>query len=244
MCAWVQPDIGVIVNIGPVHLERMRSLDGIVAAKAEILEQAATAPPCSTSTPTAWPRWPTGWPPAGKRVVRVARPSAPAADVVRPRRRRRAPTRSRCTSPAELRHRISDTTAQAGQRGRRPRPRARPRPRRWTPSLAPARLAARSASTARRSRRSAEGRDRSSTTRSRRTRPARRPSLALLDRLAARSGRAVVVTPGHGGARAGCQFEENRQFAVDADDVATDLVIVGPDEPQGPAGRGRPPRHR
>ena len=42
MCRWVQPDVAAIVNIGPVHLERMRTLDAIVAAKAEIFEQAAT----------------------------------------------------------------------------------------------------------------------------------------------------------------------------------------------------------
>lgn len=38
MCAWVRPDIGVMTAIGPVHLERMGSLDGIVAAKREILD--------------------------------------------------------------------------------------------------------------------------------------------------------------------------------------------------------------
>jgi UDP-N-acetylmuramoyl-tripeptide--D-alanyl-D-alanine ligase len=36
MCTWVRPDIGAIVAIGPVHLERMRSLDEIVLAKSEI----------------------------------------------------------------------------------------------------------------------------------------------------------------------------------------------------------------
>jgi len=36
MCRWVRPDIGAIVAIGPVHLERMRSLDEIVLAKSEI----------------------------------------------------------------------------------------------------------------------------------------------------------------------------------------------------------------
>ncbi|MEO1062569.1 MAG: UDP-N-acetylmuramoyl-tripeptide--D-alanyl-D-alanine ligase [Actinomycetota bacterium] len=41
MCAWVQPDIGVMTAIGPVHLERMLTLDGIVEAKREILEGAS-----------------------------------------------------------------------------------------------------------------------------------------------------------------------------------------------------------
>lgn len=43
MCDWIQPDIAVITAIGPVHLERVGSIEGIVAAKAEILEGAATA---------------------------------------------------------------------------------------------------------------------------------------------------------------------------------------------------------
>ena len=38
LCEWVQPQIGVVTAIGPVHLERMRSLDTIVEAKSEILE--------------------------------------------------------------------------------------------------------------------------------------------------------------------------------------------------------------
>ncbi|MBI1843486.1 MAG: hypothetical protein HYR89_02575 [Actinobacteria bacterium] len=40
LCSWVRPDIAVICAIGPVHLERMGSLDAIVEAKAEILEHA------------------------------------------------------------------------------------------------------------------------------------------------------------------------------------------------------------
>jgi UDP-N-acetylmuramoyl-tripeptide--D-alanyl-D-alanine ligase len=42
LCAWVKPDIGVITAIGPMHLERVGSIEGIVAAKSEILEGAAT----------------------------------------------------------------------------------------------------------------------------------------------------------------------------------------------------------
>lgn len=38
LCRWVKPDIGVITSIGPVHLERLGSIDAIVEAKAEILE--------------------------------------------------------------------------------------------------------------------------------------------------------------------------------------------------------------
>ena len=43
MTRWIKPDIGVITAIGPVHLERMKTLDGIVAAKEEILEPVDTA---------------------------------------------------------------------------------------------------------------------------------------------------------------------------------------------------------
>ena len=42
LCRWIPPDVSVITAIGPVHLERMGSLDVIVRAKAEILEQART----------------------------------------------------------------------------------------------------------------------------------------------------------------------------------------------------------
>lgn len=43
LCAWIEPTVGVITAIGPVHLERFGSLDRIVEAKAEILERARTA---------------------------------------------------------------------------------------------------------------------------------------------------------------------------------------------------------
>jgi UDP-N-acetylmuramoyl-tripeptide--D-alanyl-D-alanine ligase len=43
MCSWVRPEISVITAIGPVHLERMRALDNIAAAKSEILEAAQVA---------------------------------------------------------------------------------------------------------------------------------------------------------------------------------------------------------
>ena len=38
ICSWLKPSIGVITSIGPVHLERMGSLENIVQAKSEILE--------------------------------------------------------------------------------------------------------------------------------------------------------------------------------------------------------------
>jgi UDP-N-acetylmuramoyl-tripeptide--D-alanyl-D-alanine ligase len=43
LCRWIPPDISVITAIGPVHLERMGSLEEIAAAKAEILADAAVA---------------------------------------------------------------------------------------------------------------------------------------------------------------------------------------------------------
>jgi UDP-N-acetylmuramoyl-tripeptide--D-alanyl-D-alanine ligase len=43
MCEWVTPEVAVITAIGPVHLERMRSLENIAEAKAEILEKALFA---------------------------------------------------------------------------------------------------------------------------------------------------------------------------------------------------------
>jgi UDP-N-acetylmuramoyl-tripeptide--D-alanyl-D-alanine ligase len=42
MCAWCPPDIAVVTAIGPVHLERMGSLDAIEAAKFEITRTAPT----------------------------------------------------------------------------------------------------------------------------------------------------------------------------------------------------------
>jgi UDP-N-acetylmuramoyl-tripeptide--D-alanyl-D-alanine ligase len=43
LCSWIKPDIAVITAIGPVHLERMGSVEAIVAAKREILEDAPVA---------------------------------------------------------------------------------------------------------------------------------------------------------------------------------------------------------
>jgi len=40
MCSWTRPEIAVICEIGPMHLERMKTVDTIVRAKAEITESA------------------------------------------------------------------------------------------------------------------------------------------------------------------------------------------------------------
>ena len=37
LAAIAEPDVGVITNIGPVHLEQMGSLEGVAQAKAELL---------------------------------------------------------------------------------------------------------------------------------------------------------------------------------------------------------------
>ena len=43
LCEWIPPDVAVITAIGPVHLERMRTEERILAAKAEILVEGAVA---------------------------------------------------------------------------------------------------------------------------------------------------------------------------------------------------------
>jgi len=40
MCEWATPEVAVITAIGPVHLERMRSVERIAASKAEIVRDA------------------------------------------------------------------------------------------------------------------------------------------------------------------------------------------------------------
>ncbi len=43
LCTWIPPEVAVITAIGPVHLERMRTEERILAAKSEILTENATA---------------------------------------------------------------------------------------------------------------------------------------------------------------------------------------------------------
>lgn len=43
LCDWVRPSVGVITAIGPMHLERVGSIEGIVAAKSEIIERTECA---------------------------------------------------------------------------------------------------------------------------------------------------------------------------------------------------------
>ena len=43
LAAICEPDVGVITNIGPVHLEQVGTLEGVARAKAELLEPVSTA---------------------------------------------------------------------------------------------------------------------------------------------------------------------------------------------------------
>ena len=43
MCAWIRPRVGVITAIGPVHLERVGTIERVVQAKREILDTAEVA---------------------------------------------------------------------------------------------------------------------------------------------------------------------------------------------------------
>jgi UDP-N-acetylmuramoyl-tripeptide--D-alanyl-D-alanine ligase len=218
MCRWVRPAIGVIVNIGPVHLERMRSLDGVVKAKAEITEDVETAVlnvsahGLATLADQLAAR--------GVRVVRVATAAGlEAADVVVVD----DGDGNLEVCAAGHRHRIEGTAAHAAN---------------VASALGvvlalgldvPAALGRLDSLPVAEHRqevsRSAKGVVVIDNTFS--SNPASAASsLALVRRLAERGARAVVVTPGM--VELGpLQAEENREFAVAADDAATDLVVVG-----------------
>jgi UDP-N-acetylmuramoyl-tripeptide--D-alanyl-D-alanine ligase len=217
MCSWVRPSIAAIVNIGPVHLERVGSLDGIVAAKSEIAADAGTVVlNVSAHGLAALADRLAG---GGKRVVRVATDHEIDADVDVVVERDgddlvvSAPgVAHRVTSaaqPANLASALGLVLA-VGMRiedvldrlASLPQPEHRQ-------ELA----------------RNDKGVVVIDNTFS--SNPASaRSSLELLARHAPRGGRAVVVTPGM--IELGrSQFDENRELAVLVDDVATDLVIVG-----------------
>lgn len=40
LCSWIPPEVAVLTALGPVHLERMKTLEAIAAAKREIFERA------------------------------------------------------------------------------------------------------------------------------------------------------------------------------------------------------------
>ena len=53
LAAICEPDVGVITNIGPVHLEQLGSLEGVAAAKAELLDGMAAG--CTGVVPSDEP---------------------------------------------------------------------------------------------------------------------------------------------------------------------------------------------
>jgi UDP-N-acetylmuramoyl-tripeptide--D-alanyl-D-alanine ligase len=69
LCSWCPPEIAVVTAIGPVHLERMGSLEAIERAKFEITERAATVVVNGDDERLA--RWVAPLAAAGKRVLVV-----------------------------------------------------------------------------------------------------------------------------------------------------------------------------
>ncbi|OYV65016.1 MAG: hypothetical protein B7X07_04545 [Actinobacteria bacterium 21-64-8] len=67
LCSWCPPDIAVVTAIGPVHLERMKTLETIEAAKHEITERAPVVVLNVDDERLA--RWPDSLRHDGKRVV-------------------------------------------------------------------------------------------------------------------------------------------------------------------------------
>lgn len=77
LCRWFPPEVAVVTAIGPVHLERMGSLDVVEAAKREITERASTV--VVNVDDRRLGTWPEALAAEGKRVVTAA--SASSADV-------------------------------------------------------------------------------------------------------------------------------------------------------------------
>ena len=78
MTAWCVPEVAVVTAIGPVHLERMKTLDVVEAAKREITERASTVVLNVDDARLA--RWTDSLRTAGKTVVRAGS-SSDQADV-------------------------------------------------------------------------------------------------------------------------------------------------------------------
>ena len=231
MCRWVQPDVAAIVNIGPVHLERMRTLDAIVAAKSEIFEQAATTTAVLNVDAHGLAALADRLASQGKRVIRVsahdttadAAVVAHAAGDADPHAATEAEGALDVWVHGQHRHRIAATTAQPSNVAAAvglvlaldlPLEVVLPRLDSLPESDHRQQVVT-----------SASGVTVIDNTFS--SNPASATaSLALLERLAEPQSRLVLVTPGM--VELGHQqFEANRTVAVAADDVATDLVIVG-----------------
>lgn len=81
LCDWCVPEIAVVTAIGPVHLERMGSLDVIESAKREITERASTV--VVNADDERLRRWPEDLRREGKRVVTAGSTSADVDVAVR-----------------------------------------------------------------------------------------------------------------------------------------------------------------
>ena len=218
MCAWVKPDIGVIVNIGPVHLERVGSLDGIVQAKAEITEGVSTSVLNVDAHGLA--ALADRLAAKGQRVIRVATSTATRADVAvvaRPDGSLRVLVQgAEVASVPAHRAQPSNVAAALGV--------VLALDLDLTPVL-PLLQSLPQAEHRMEVTTSANGVTVVDNTFS--SNPASAASsLALVDALAGNDARVAVVTPGmvELGDR---QAEENTAFAAAIDDVATDLLIVG-----------------
>jgi UDP-N-acetylmuramoyl-tripeptide--D-alanyl-D-alanine ligase len=217
MCSWVKPDIGVIANIGPVHLERVGSLDGIVAAKSEICEGTGTCVLNISAYRLAEVADRLAG--EGKRVIRVATEERADADVVVTP----AGDGSLQVRVGELTHTVTGTAAQPSNVASAlgvvlalDLPVATVLPRLDSLPQAEHRQAVSTSPT---------GVTIVDNTFS--SNPASADaSLTLLDRVAGPRARIAVVTPGMV-ELGSLQFEENRKFAAAAGELASDVVIVG-----------------
>ena len=72
LCRWLPPEVAVITAIGPVHLERFKSLDRTLAAKAEITVGAETVV-LNVDDPAPRRAWPTSSSPARDASSSLAR---------------------------------------------------------------------------------------------------------------------------------------------------------------------------
>ncbi len=77
LCSWCVPEIAVVTAIGPVHLERMKTLDGVEGAKFEVTERAKAVVVNVDDTRLA--RWPERLESLGVRVRSAASTRADAS---------------------------------------------------------------------------------------------------------------------------------------------------------------------
>jgi UDP-N-acetylmuramoyl-tripeptide--D-alanyl-D-alanine ligase len=216
LCGWVRPDVAVITAVGPVHLERFRSEERVLAAKAEILDGARCAvlvvddPRLAALAESCAAHGTTVWRASGRDAgADVGVTVGPGGLVVTVKGQEIATDLALQARPGN----VAAAVAVALELGVPPAEVARrlptlpTAPHRLEPSVNP------SAVTVLDDTYNAN--------------PAgARVALAALERLGTDAGRRVVVTPGmvELGRR---QAEENARFASEAAAVANDLVVVG-----------------